>query len=348
MCALVLQAFFLMRGVMFEQEDGRRTAEEFELKYGAHPYLMEPARFQSLHGFSQAAAHRAGLFPSMPSCPTDVVTNLEHTYVQTAEANRGEGYIQHFLRGTYVVDSLCLPDTSPQCHVEEKASAAMDRGFVTWPELQEWIDEVPAGALARGTAQTGTDRPLQPSKVFTTGAYSRAAFHGLRTNTGKFPWLTCLLCSIVRNIAPQHKFTTLTWARNVMTVAHKDSHNDGDSKNLILPCSTFAQGSLWLEDSAGEVLLSAHGPKGKLWNTRRPCMFCPRTLHATMPWAGDRLILVAFHVRNADRLSWRDVHLLCKMGFYPMAYSYTNRSQFEAEACNEDCQMHDTDDADST
>ncbi|OLP90462.1 hypothetical protein AK812_SmicGene27966 [Symbiodinium microadriaticum] len=298
---ILLQCSFVS-GIMSFSEDGRRTAEDFEQKHGVHPYRMAPERFVSLHGFSQQAAHHIGLFPSTPTRLEDDVPGMEYTYEHTAEAYMGDGYIHHFLRGTYQVDSRCLPDNSPSSSVEERASAAMDSGFITWHELQELFDKVPVGTFDRGDAQVGTDGPMKPPKAFTTGAYSRSAFHGLRRDTCVYPWLTSLLCSIVRNVAPRHKFTTISWARNVMTVVHKDSHNDGASRNLILPCSSFTQGSLWLEDSEGEVMISAAGPRGQLWNTR-----------------------------NADRLSVNDVRLLCSLGFYPMEYSYSARSYVLAD-----------------
>ncbi|CAE7876031.1 unnamed protein product, partial [Symbiodinium necroappetens] len=185
-CLLVLLQDSFARGNMSLSEDGRRTAEEFELKYGAHPYRMAPERFMSLNGFSQQTAHRIGLFPSMPTCLEAAVPGMEYLYDHTTDADMGEGYIQHFLRGTYKVDSSCLPDKSPSNSVEEKASAAMDFGFITWHELQELFDEVPAGTLDRGDAQAGTDRPLLPPKAFVTGAYSRSAFHGLRRGTGAY------------------------------------------------------------------------------------------------------------------------------------------------------------------
>ena len=217
---------------------------------------------------------------------------------------------------------------------------AMDRGFVTWSELQGWFDVLPEGELERGGAQAGTDRPLRSAKVFVTGAFSRASFHGIRKGTRSFPWLTCLLCSIVRNIAPQHQFTTLSWARNVLTMAHRDSHNDIDSCNLVLPCSNFDQGELWQEAPQGEISLSPNGPRGTLLATTRPCLFHPRQLHATMPWSGDRLILVAFHIRQADRLRVDDVQKICALGFYPMPYVYANMSLQDAEATEDEA--HDS------
>ena len=234
-----------------------------------------------------------------------------------------------------MIDSRCLPNTSPTSSVEREAVTAMDRGFVTWSELQGWFEVLPEGQLERGGAQAGTDQPIKPAKVFVTGAFSRASFHGIRKGTQSFPWLTCLLCSIVRNIALQHQFTTLSWARNVLTTAHRDSHNDVDSSNLVLPCSDFGQGALWLEDTTGDISISPNGPHGTLLATHRPCIFNPRTLHAAMPWSGDRLVLIAFHIRQANRLRIIDVQRLCSMGFYPMPYVYVNMPPYGAEA-NED------------
>ena len=176
--------------------------------------------------------------------------------------------------------------------------------------------------MPRGEATTGTDAELQKPKTFVTGAYARSSFHGLRRGTRDFPWLTCLLCAVVRHVAPGHRFTSITLARNVMTQAHRDSHNDEGSWNLLLPCSSYLHGDLWLESDNGTVPLTMDGPRGVLRSTQKPCFFRPRALHATMPWQGQRLVLVAFHTRNADRTPCADMSVLLSLGFYPMEYAY--------------------------
>ena len=331
---LFLQVIVVCKG-MRSVGDGRRTAEDFASRYGSHPYRMDPGRFFSLNGFSQRTAHSIGFFPAAHARQMEGDHTADSQVAPIQVVHEDAGSFSNFLRGTFVIDSLCLPDTSPTSSVDREAATAMDRGFVTWSELQGWFDILPEGELERGDAQAGTDQPLKPAKVFVTGAFSRASFHGIRKGTKSFPWLTCLLCSIVRNIAPQHQFTTLSWARNVLTPVHRDSHNDVDSCNLVLPCSDYGQGHLWLEAPKGDISISPSGPHGTLLTTHRPCTFHPRTLHATMPWSGDRLILVAFHIRQAKRLRVEDVQRLCDMGFYPMPYVYANTSLQGAEA-NED------------
>ena len=295
-----------------------RTAQAFQRQHGIHPYALPPAKFLEYTGVNQADAKHIGLFPEEALACTAQDSAKAETPPEPTECA-----VRHFCTGQFRVDTLCLPEVSPQGSLEMEVEAALDQGLVTWSQLQRWFDELPESNLDRGGATTGTNDELQSPKAFVTGAYARASFHGLRRGTRDFPWFTCLLCSILRHVAPGHRFTSITLVRNVMTAAHKDSHNDDCSWNLLLPCSMYLHGELWLESESRTVPLYKDGKCGELRrNTQKPCFFRPRTLHATMPWHGQRLVMVAFHTRNADRMQGRDMSTMLSMGFYPMDYAY--------------------------
>ena len=309
------------------EERAMRTAQAFQRRHGIHPYALSPAAFLAYTGVAKADAEQIGLFPEETlACAPQASTQVG------LPPGSEEREVRHFCTGQYRVDTLCLPDASPQGSLEMEVEAALDKGFVTWSQLQKWFAELPEHNLDRGGATTGTNAELQTPKTFVTDAYARASFHGLRRGTKDFPWLTCLLCSIIRHVAPGHRFTSITLARNVMTAAHKDSHNDDCSWNLLLPCSMFLHGELWLESASGTVPLFKDGKCGELRSTQKPCFFRPRTLHATMPWHGQRLVMVAFHTRNADRLQRCDMSTMLSMGFYPMDYAYAEYSRLQASA----------------
>ena len=62
--------------------------------------------------------------------------------------------------------------------------------------------------------------------------------------------------------------------------------------------------------------MEVNGVQGQLTEVTRPFVtFRPRQLHCTMPWEGNRLILVAYHIRSAQLLTMDDKLLLAAMGF---------------------------------
>ena len=89
---------------------------------------------------------------------------------------------------------------------------------------------------------TNEDRRIEARKSFTVGGFSHASFRGLQPHTLKFPWVASMLTSIIRVLSPGHRFTTITFARTVMTEMCKDGHNEEWSGNLQLPFSEFNMG----------------------------------------------------------------------------------------------------------
>ena len=82
----------------------------------------------------------------------------------------------------------------------------------------------------------------------------------------------------------------------------------------MVPASDFEKGELWIEDGAGNCQMG--GILGRLVQISRPFIsFDARTRHATSSWVGNRLILIGYHVRNAELLSAADQMELRRLGF---------------------------------
>eukprot|EP00439_Symbiodinium_sp_Y106_P061690 s2192_g9.t1 len=142
-----------------------RTAQDFQRSYGVHPFDLTPARFVEYTGVDQEVARRIGLFPEETCSPAASISQTEEAPEPCA--------IRNFCTGQYRIDTFCLPPASPLGSLEQQAATALDQGFVTWGQLQQWFDELPESRMPRGEATTGTDAELQKPKTFVTGAYAR-------------------------------------------------------------------------------------------------------------------------------------------------------------------------------
>ena len=56
-------------------------------------------------------------------------------------------------------------------------------------------------------------------------------------------------------------------ARNVCSTRQRDSHNAQGSWNLVVPCSQFQGGEIWVQNSEGGTLLPQHAEPATLWET---------------------------------------------------------------------------------
>ena len=88
--------------------------------------------------------------------------------------------------------------------------------------------------------------------------------------------------------------------------SHSGSGHDHPGYRPRVPCSIFEGGGLWLQNDRGSVRLESAGPLGSIMDVTSPIRFSPSQQHATMPWHGDRLVLVAFHVRHLANLPVED------------------------------------------
>ncbi|CAE7225523.1 unnamed protein product, partial [Symbiodinium sp. CCMP2456] len=182
------------------------------------------------------------------------------------------------------------------CWKEEFASALIADGDLSYDSLRRLFSLLPLEPPARGVG-------VGMSGSFTTGAYSFGGEVGLRRNLSSFPITSSLLAKHVQAISPSFSFTSVALFRNLKTPCHRDANNFPDSYNLVAPVAHFEEGAIWCEDDGGDHLLHCDGVqcRGRLLDVARGPVLLPAasSRHCTLDWTGDRLVLVAFSIREA-------------------------------------------------
>ena len=177
---------------------------------------------------------------------------------------------------------------------------------------------LPSEAPARGSRTKGQGSEFS----FTTGAYTydHGAKLGLRQNCRLFPCVTRVLCEYVSTRAPEARYTTLALFRDLQSKVHADLGNDPQQCNNIFRLSNFQDGGLWLECDDGDQpcpLQDERRRKGRVVDFQQDRIsFDAQVPHCVMPWhGGSRVVLVAFTVKNHDRITAQDVNDLQGLGF---------------------------------
>ena len=154
--------------------------------------------------------------------------------------------------------------------------------------------------------------------AFFTGACSHGGIQGLRSNTSLFPDATKVLCRFLRQAQDGFAFTSCALFNNVATKPHRDARNSSSS-NLIAPVSSFEHGDIWCEDPSGTVPFTYDGITrlGRcLQVAAGPVLLDARDrVHATMPWTGNRLVLIAYSVAQWQALPLHQKNLLLSLEF---------------------------------
>ena len=154
--------------------------------------------------------------------------------------------------------------------------------------------------------------------AFFTAACSHGGIQGLRSNTSLFPAATKVLCRFLRQAQADFAFTSCALFCNVATKPHRDARNSSSS-NLIVPVSSFEHGEIWCEDPSGTVPYTYDGITllGRcLQVSAGPVLLDARDrVHATMPWTGTRLVLIAYSVAQWQALTLHQKDLLISLGF---------------------------------
>ena len=81
-----------------------------------------------------------------------------------------------------------------------------------------------------------------------TGAFVHGGVAGVRRNLSKFPHTTRYLVGVGKKYCDGTNFSALGLARNSTLGMHRDVHNVRNSKNVVIPLTSFTGGSLWTVD----------------------------------------------------------------------------------------------------
>ena len=144
---------------------------------------------------------------------------------------------------------------------------------------------------------------LPGSMCFTSGAYSQGPLFGIRRNTTLLPWVTLLICKYIRSCTNE-TFTSFVHQRNTSMRAHRDLNNAPGSSNVVLPCSSFAGGGLWLQSTTGHCPSLDGNMYGSMQNlTLSGVTFDPHQWHETRPWRGHRITIAIYTIKAVADLS---------------------------------------------
>lgn len=178
-------------------------------------------------------------------------------------------------------------------------------------EIQHLFDLLPKERPPRGDAS---------GRAFACGMYCQGPLQGLRANSRRHPLSSKLLASFVRSLEPSFNFSSLHLFLNVKTSPHIDSNN-APLPNLIAGISDFKNGQVLVENPSGEFAIETEAgplPAIALEVAGTFATFdAYRLRHQTAAWQGDRLVLVAFSVKNVDRLEQDDLSILREQNFNP-------------------------------
>ena len=226
--------------------------------------------------------------------------------------------IQEHVRedGRYKIPQILVDSMVVESHAAELlAMRCFQEGCATWQQIADIMNALPDVPKLRW-AQEANQEMASP-KSFMTGAWARGPHYGLTRNSKQFPRVSSLLAHILSGVDSSFMFSSCTLSRNVCSAPHRDSHNAMGSYNLVVPCSQFQGGEIWVQTPDGGTYLSPQGEPGTMWDASTPIRFDPRAQHATAPWGGDRLVLIGYHVRNVCKLSESDAAQLVQLGFGP-------------------------------
>ena len=245
----------------------------------------------------------SGIF-MVGSCPlTSYEQDLRYAYARQ----------QVYLIRNVSLAGLCVPSA---CKAEALACGMVSSGQATWGQLQRLLSFLPEDIRIRWNQENlASSVSTQRPKCFTIGAWNFGNMAGVMRSSLQFPWTARALAGVVSTFNEELCFSTCTLTLNTAAAPHKDSRNLVGSCNLALPCSSTQGGEIFVEDKQGMTHLSQSGPAGHVISVQEAAMFPPHKIHASMPWKGDRLLLLSFHIGQYANLKPNAVRVLQGQGF---------------------------------
>ena len=137
------------------------------------------------------------------------------------------------------IDLGCFQPASRQ---EADLKKAMSFGHVLASDLCSVLQTLPT--KPRPIHQAGVYGVALPPLVFGAGGYVHGPMRGLQNNTLRHELVVLALASLIRSMAPGHKFSSFTVLQNVSSRPHRDQHNLQGSSNLVFPLTYFEGGAM--------------------------------------------------------------------------------------------------------
>ena len=131
--------------------------------------------------------------------------------------------------------------------IEMRALNHLRRGYIAEDDLVLLSQQLPDETRIRESAAR-----VAGQRSFTTGAYIQREEIGLRRNLRDFKWTSELLARLLASSFPGKPFTSLALFRDLKQPPQRDSTN-GPEENLLLACTSFQGGGLWVQKDGGSV-----------------------------------------------------------------------------------------------
>ncbi|CAE7258535.1 unnamed protein product [Symbiodinium sp. CCMP2592] len=176
-----------------------------------------------------------------------------------------------------------------------------------------WQPSVPeAIRKLGGSAQTPDKKRICFSRNLPCGCTLDPSVHSAKSD------IRATLRMLVLQAFPEADFGAVAVFKNLRTPLHVDINNSPGSVNYLIPVSSFTGGEVWQEGQGSVVVHDelGHPLMGSLLPVADgPCVVDPRRTHCTMPWVGERVLLVAFKPAHTRDLSIAFKQQLLSLGF---------------------------------
>ncbi|CAE7385237.1 GIP [Symbiodinium sp. CCMP2456] len=107
-------------------------------------------------------------------------------------------------------------------------------------------ERFPRGEVPPGEVNENNSRSrAKEKKAWSTGAFIHGGVAGLRRSTRSFPTTTKVINAYIKQVDPNHQWTSVAILKNHQTAMHKDPHNSLYHQTLLAPLTKFRRGGLW-------------------------------------------------------------------------------------------------------
>ena len=231
--------------------------------------------------------------------------------------------------------------------LRNKASVLRIKSFlreVPWHEIQQHVSST------RPITSTHAGSGDKPSAYVILGAFTYGGVVGVTNTTRRMPWMTRLLTKVVRLTSPGLRITSVCVSCNVQSPPHKDKWNLPHSNNVVIPLQQpTSGGELWIEPRGShyrkpQKIVRCNGLDvvGCVHKVGQPVVFEPKQWHHTLPWTGDRIVLIGYSTYGYSRMRNPEIALLRKWGFpLPFRTKTSRQAVFTAEHQALTCQETD-------
>ncbi|CAE7344971.1 unnamed protein product, partial [Symbiodinium necroappetens] len=211
-------------------------------------------------------------------------------------------------------------EVSPVLQEEDAEALRLARNPGT--SLQELRDHVLGSRWMRTARPRSRGEVFQRRHTHTLGFFRHGGVLGITAECRLFPGFVVLLSRLVKECAPEARWTTLALLVDVDTAVHRDKNNLPGYNNVLVPlCIPKVGGGVWCQAEKGGDQRCLNNGKmiaGELWPLQVlvPFELDPRKFHASQPWSeGSRVVLVAYSLTAIQRAEQNTVWRLRQAGF---------------------------------